>query len=69
MPSRRFYVAIAIKRMSMRIFCDLKNRKRLGLSLGKGKVQAEVIDLTTEDQHILCRIEESAKKVLCLRPR
>ena len=67
MPSRRFYVT---KKDEYEDILRSKNRKRLGLSLGgKRKVRAEVIDLTTEDQHILCRIEESAKKVLCLRPR
>ena len=64
MPSRRFYVT---KKDEYEDILRSKNRKRLGLSLGgKRKVRAEVIDLTTEDQHILCRIEES---VLCLRPR
>lgn len=67
MPSRRFYVT---KKDEYEDILRSKNRKHLGLSLGgKRKVRAEVTDLTTEDQHILCRIEESAKKVLCLRPR
>ena len=67
MPSRRFYVT---KKDEYEDILRSKNRKCLGLSLGgKRKVRAEVIDLTTEDQHILCRIEELAKKVLCLRPR
>ena len=61
MPSRRFYVA---KKDEYEDMLRSKNRKRLGLSLGRKKVRAEVIDLTTEDQYILCRIEESAKKVL-----
>ena len=47
--------------------CYDLNRKRLGLSLGRKKVRAEVIDLTTEDQHILCRIEESKKVLAKLR--
>ena len=60
MPSRRFYAA---KREEYEEILRAKNRKRLGLSLGKRKVRAEIIDLTTEDQHILCRIEDSVKKV------
>ena len=63
MPSRRFYIA---KKEEYEDIMRSKNRKHLGLSLGRKKVRAEVIDLTTEDQHILCRIEESAKKVFVM---